>query len=55
MVRKVTDGGIINLNGKRYRVGRAFLGDYMAVKQTTTDKEYEVYYHNQIIKKIILP
>ena len=54
IVRKVTDGGIISFNSKKIRVGRAFLGDYMVIRPTTIEKEFEVYYYNQFIRKILL-
>lgn len=54
MVRKVQDRGKVSFNGKDYRVGRAFTGDYVAVRRTRVETEYDVYFCNQLIKKISL-
>ena len=53
-VKKVHDGGFIYFMSDRFRVGKAFVGDNVAVKPTLNEKEYEVYYYNQMISRITL-
>lgn len=54
-IRKVYDCGCVRLKGSKIKVGKAFTGEHVAIKQLDTDKEYEVYYYNQLIRKISLP
>lgn len=53
-IRKVMDKGFISFKKKSIRVGKAFKGDYVAIKPTTLDGIWDVYYCNQVIKRICL-
>jgi len=53
-VRKVHDGGRIHLNGRVFRVGRAFDDYPVAIRQTANDGEFDVYFCKQKIKTISL-
>ena len=55
IIKKVHDGGWIYFKGNTFRVGKAFKGDKVAIKPTLIEKEYEVYYYNQLLRKISLP
>ncbi len=52
LVRKVHDGGRISFKGKYYRVGRAFDGFPVAIRETPTDGMLDVYFCKQKIKTI---
>jgi transposase InsO family protein len=54
LIRKVEDHGQISLKNIKYKIGTAFTGDYVAVKPTNEDGEYEVFYCNQYLRKITL-
>ncbi len=54
IVRKVQCGGEIFLNGKEYRVGRAFHGYPVGLKESEEDGIYEVYFCHQRVVKIDL-
>ncbi len=53
-VRKVHDGGRISFQGKLYRVGQAFDGFPVAVRQTETDGVFDVYFCEQNIRTLSL-
>jgi len=52
--RKVQNKGIISFKNREIRVGRAFTGEYMALRQTQKDNTYELYFCNQLIRTITL-
>jgi transposase InsO family protein len=52
---RVVDGGFVCFQSHRFRVGKAFIGDWVAIKPTLTDKLFEVYFYNQLLTKITLP
>lgn len=54
-VRKVMHHGSICFKGNNFKVGKAFIGDYVALKPTLNDKEYDIFYYKQWIRKVILP
>jgi transposase InsO family protein len=54
-IRRVYDCGCVTLKGAKIKVGKAFTGEHVAIKQLDAEKEYEVYYYNQLIRKISLP
>ena len=54
IVRKVQQGGIISWKGKEYRVGGAFYGYPVGLKESNEDGIYEVYFCHQRIVKIDL-
>jgi transposase InsO family protein len=51
-VRKVMDKGIISFKGKEFKVGRAFVGEYVGIKPIKIDGEYEIFFCNQSLRKI---
>jgi transposase InsO family protein len=54
IIRKVHDGGRICFMKRNYRVGKAFTGDYVAIRESDQDGTYNVYFCNQLIKQINL-
>ena len=53
-VRKVQSVGEIHFKGREFIVGKAFRGEPMAVRPTTEDGKYKVFYCGEMIKKIDL-
>jgi transposase InsO family protein len=53
-VRKVCAAGRICYRGGDYRIGKAFIGERVAVRPTTTDGLMEVYYCHQRVAEIDL-
>lgn len=53
-VRKVQQNGTIHLRGRHYRVGKGFRGEPVAVRPTTEDGVFEVYYCHQKIRTLDL-
>jgi len=53
-IRTVKDGGFINFRGKKYRVGKAFTGEKIAIKRTTNEKQFSTYFRNQFIRNLDL-
>jgi len=53
-VRKVCAAGRICYRGGDYRIGKAFIGERVAVRPTTTDGMMEVYYCHQRVAEIDL-
>jgi transposase InsO family protein len=54
LVRKVFEGGVITFNKKQFKVGRAFIGDTVAIRATQEEGIYEVYFCNQRIRTLNL-
>ncbi len=54
LIRKVEDHGKISFMNRKYNIGKAFIGDYVGVKPTNVDGEYEVFFCNQYLRKITL-
>ena len=52
--RKVQDKGIINFKNKEFKVGKAFIGDYVAIRESLQNNTYEIYFCNQLIRTITL-
>ncbi len=53
-VRKVQSVGEIHFKGREFIVGKAFRGEPVAVRPTTEDGKYKVFYCREMIKKIDL-
>lgn len=53
-VRKVDETGRMHFKGKKYRVGKAFNGDQLAVRPTDQENTYDVIYFDKLIRKIYL-
>jgi transposase InsO family protein len=51
VTRKVDDGWL-SFKGKPFKLGRAFSGDRVAIRPTSTDGIYEVYFYDQIVRKL---
>lgn len=54
MIRKVQQKGIISFKGKEYRVGMAFYGNPVGLKETDEDGIFDVYFCHQRVVKIDL-
>lgn len=54
MRRKVQSAGEIHFKGREFIVGKAFRGEPVAVRPTTEDGQYKVFYCGEMIKKIDL-
>lgn len=53
-VRSVQDGGYISYRGREFRLGKAFLGQRVALRPTTTEGILDVYFCDQKVGKISL-
>ncbi len=53
-VRKVQSNGKIYFHGRKFRVGKAFQGEPVAVRPTTEDGVFKVFYCREMIKTIDL-
>jgi transposase InsO family protein len=53
-VRKVVEGGYIFYRNREYRIGKAFKGEYVALRPTLIDGILEVFYGNHKIAQINL-
>jgi transposase InsO family protein len=53
-IRKVNDKGIISFKYNAFRVGKAFKGESVAIRSTSVDNQFDVYFCNQIIRTIKL-
>jgi transposase InsO family protein len=54
IVRKVHDKGEISLRNKAYKVGRAFIGQNVAIRPTNKFNVFDVYFINHKIKQITM-
>lgn len=54
LTRKVEDHGKISFKNRKYKIGKAFTGDYVGIIPTNVDGEYEVYFCNHYLRSIIL-
>lgn len=54
LTRKVEDHGEISFMHRKYKIGKAFINDYVGIKPTNIDGEYEVFFCNQYLRKINL-
>lgn len=52
--RKVQDKGIISFNNKEIKVGKAFKGEHVALRESGETNKYEIYYCAQLIRTITL-
>jgi len=55
LVRRVDEKGLISFKGRRYRVGKSLAGQWVAVRPTTEDGIYDVYFCLQNISQIKHP
>lgn len=53
-VRAVNEGGRLAFRGKRYKVGKAFYGERVALKETDDPNQFAVYFMDTFIKKLRL-
>lgn len=53
-VRKVMDKGMISFKNKEYHVGHAFIGQHVAVRPTSKDGKFDVFFCHQKIAQIDL-
>jgi len=54
IIRHVSDTGEIAFKGLRYKVGKAFIGDDVALRPTSIDGEYQVFFCKHIIRTLNL-
>lgn len=54
VVRKVQDGGIIHYKGREWRVSNAFRGHRVAIRRTSEDGRWDVFFCNYKIAQISL-
>jgi transposase InsO family protein len=54
IIRKASRGGKILFKGNDYKIGKAFIGEWIAIRPTLSDTIYEVYFYNQLLRNIIL-
>jgi len=54
LVRKVYQPGYLDFHGKTFKFGRAFIGQHVALRPTTTDGVWDVYYCQEQIAQIDL-
>src|SRR5690606_30287339 len=52
--RKVQINGLINFKNKEFKVGKAFIGEYVAIKESKEKNIYEIYFCNQLIRTLTL-
>ena len=52
--RKVQDKGIISFKNREIKVGKAFVGEYVALRTTQENNIYEIYFCNQLLRTITL-
>jgi len=52
--RKVQINGLINFKNKEFKVGKAFIGEYVAIKESKENNIYEIYFCNQLIRTLTL-
>jgi transposase InsO family protein len=54
ITRRTGEGGKIHFKGNHYRIGKAFIGEWIAIRPTLLENIYEVYFYNQLLRNIIL-
>ena len=52
--RRVQSNGIISFKNKDINVGKAFIGDYVAIRESQKNNTYEIYFCNQLLRTISL-
>lgn len=52
--RKVRDKGTISFKNKEFKVGKAFVGEYVALKESQNSNTYEIFFCNQLLRTITL-
>jgi transposase InsO family protein len=52
--RKVQDKGVISFKNKEIKVGKAFIGEYVAVRESAENNTYGIYFCNELIRNITL-
>lgn len=53
-IKRKVDNGIISFRNKEIKVGRAFSGEYVALRKSQKDDTYEIFFCNQLIRTITL-
>jgi transposase InsO family protein len=52
--RKVQEKGVISFKNKEIKVGKAFVSEYVALKESKKNNTYEIYFCNQLLRTITL-
>jgi len=53
-IKRKVDKGTISFKNNAIRVGHAFDGEYVALRKTKTEKDFEIYFCNQLIRTLTL-
>jgi len=53
-IKRKVDKGTISFKNKAIRVGHAFDGEYVALRKTKTEKDFEIFFCNQLIRTLTL-
>jgi len=54
IIRKVDQSGIISFKNNEFHIGKAFIGDFVAIRSTNLEYHYDVYFCNHMIRTINL-
>lgn len=52
--RKVQPNGTISFRNKSYKVGKAFIGDYVAIRESENENNFEIFFCNQRVRTLTL-
>lgn len=52
--RKVHEKGIISFKNRNIKVGKAFVSEYVALRESKENNTYEIYFYNQMLRTITL-
>lgn len=52
--RKVQNKGIIKFKNREFKVGKAFTGEYVSLRESNENNTYEIFFCNQMIRTITL-
>ena len=53
-IKRRVDNGVISFKSKEIKVGRAFSGEYVAMRKSIKEDSYDIYFCNQLIRTITL-
>lgn len=53
-VRRVDDGGMVYWCGRKWRLGRPYIGQWIAFRPTEKDGKYEILFYSTVVKEVDL-
>ncbi len=53
-IKRKVDKGIISFKNKEIRVGHAFNGEYVVLRKTQNDNDFDIYFHHQLLRTVTL-